>query len=521
MPLELFAPFRGFCLYILNSQPSIFGMTTTALLTRPVLAILLLAAGLVSSLAQNATNTVTSPAHDATNTVTTPVKTPSVKPADKPVLEPANKSIPAEQTASPAEYPSRQLRETELPSQGVATTPALAEPGPVLPYTGASAGAPLAGTSQLGGAPPLAAYGAGAPDTPFRWGRLAFRPHFSDSVSYGNSLSYSAGEQANTWIEEFSPGILINLGEHWTLDYTPTLRWYSDSRFTDGVDHSVFLQGQTTFGGWNFGLSQGFSESSQPLIETGAQTKEETYPTSLSAGGALNGRLSLSLGLFQNLRFLGADTSNQGLTDSKSWSTMNWLDYLYVQRLSFGLGAGFTYDNVQFGSDMTSEQVQARTRWIVENKLSLSLSGGLDIRQFLDSKVSGMVSPIFSLTAAYQLFKGTALSLGASTGVSPSYYSATVSKSTGLSAAVNQRILGRLFLSVNGGYSISDYSSSVNSGSGSGSNQESYSFGISLSTAFLKRASASIFYNKSFNKYGSDSYNYSPQTVGAQVSYRF
>jgi hypothetical protein len=521
MPLELFAPFRGNCLYILYSQPSIFGMTTTAPRTRPVFAILLLAAGLVSSPAQDTTNAVTSSVQAATNAVTTPVKTPSVTPVDKPVLEPANKSIPTEQTAPPAESPSRQPREAELPSQGVVTTPAAAGPGPVLPFTGASAGAPLAGTSQLGGAPPPAAYGAGASDTPFRWGRLAFRPHFSYSLSYGNSLSYSAGEQANTVIQEFSPGISVNLGEHWSLDYTPTLRWYSDSRFTDGVDHSVFLQGQTTFGGWNFGLAQGFSESSQPLIETGAQTKEETYPTTLSAGRALNDRLSLSLGLVQNLRFLGGDTSNQGLTDSKSWSTMNWLDYLYAPRLSFGLGAGFTYDNVQFGSDMTSEQVQARTRWIVENKLSLSLSGGLDIRQFLDSNVSGMVSPIVSLSAAYQLFKGTTLALSASTGVSPSYYSDTVSESTGFSAGLNQRILGRLFLSVNGGYSISDYSSTVYSRGSSGSNQETYSFGISLSTSFLKRAGASIFYNKSFNKYGSDSYNFSPQTVGAQVSYRF
>jgi hypothetical protein len=53
------------------------------------------------------------------------------------------------------------------------------------------------------------------------------------------------------------------------------------------------------------------------------------------------------------------------------------------------------------------------------------------------------------------------------------------------------------------------------------SNQETYSFGVSLSTSFLKRASASIFYNKSFNKSDSPGYNYNPQTAGAQVSYSF
>ena len=439
-------------------------MPTTALLKRPVLAILLLAAGLVSS-----------PAQEATNVVTTPV----------------------------------------------VTTPAAAEPGPVLPFFGASAGAPLAGTSQLGGTPPAATFGTDASDTPFRWGRLALRPHFSYSMSYGNSLSYSAGEQANTWIQQFSPGILLNLGEHWTLDYTPTLRWYSDSHFTDGFDHRVLLQGQTTFRDWTFGLSQGFSMTSDPLIETGAQTDQETYSTSIRAGRSLGSKLSMDLGLAQNLRFIDGNSSNQSLTDTKSWSTMNWLDYLYVQRLSFGLGAGFTYDNVKVGSDMTSEQVQARARWVPANKLSLSLSGGLDIRQFLNSNVSDMVSPIFSLSAAYKLFETTSLFASASSSVAPSYYSDAVSESTGFSAGVNQRILGRLFLSLNGGYTINDYTGTANSLQGTVSNQETYSFGVSLSTSFLKRASASIFYNKSFNKSDSPGYNYNPQTAGAQVSYSF
>ena len=261
--------------------------------------------------------------------------------------------------------------------------------------------------------------------------------------------------------------------------------------------------------------------TSDPLIETGAQTDQETYPTSIRAGRSLGSKLSMDLGLAQNLRFVDGNSSNQSLTDTKSWSTMNWLDYLYVQRLSFGLGAGFTYDNVTTGSDMTSEQVQARARWMPANKLSLSLSGGLDIRQFVDSNVSEMISPLFSLSAAYKLFETTSLFASASSSVAPSYYSDAVSEMTGFSAGVNQRILGRLFLNLNGGYTINNYSGTTGSRQGTASDQQTYSFGIGLSISFLKRASASIFYNKSFNKSDSPGYNYNPQTVGAQVSYRF
>ena len=42
-----------------------------------------------------------------------------------------------------------------------------------------------------------------------------------------------------------------------------------------------------------------------------------------------------------------------------------------------------------------------------------------------------------------------------------------------------------------------------------------------LALEFLKRANVSVFFNKAWNIYDSDSNNYDPQTVGAQLGYRF
>ncbi len=424
------------------------------------------------------------------------------------------------QTAFPLDYQAPQPSVPVLEMPRMRPSPFAPEPAPVTASTGASTGAPLAGTSQLGGAPPLPTPAAGAPDTPFRWGPFALRPHIAYQVSYGDSLSYSADQRANTWINELSPGILINLGDNWILDYTPTMRWYDDSHFKDATDHRVLLNGAATFRDWSFGLSQGFSKTFQPLIETGSQTEEEIYSTSLNAGRALNDKLSMDLGLSQNFRYIDQAASYQGLTDSLQWSTMDWLDYQYIKELSFGMGAGFTYDDVKVGSDMTSEQLQARAKWVPGNKLSLSASAGLDIRQFLDSDVSDMVSPIFSLSVGYQLFEATSVFVSASSTVSPSYYSDSVSESTGLNAGINQRLLKRLFLNVNGGYTARDYTSTGGVG-GSVGNQDTYSVNASLSMAFLKRANISVFYNKSWNDSDAGYYSYDPQTVGAQVGYRF
>jgi hypothetical protein len=406
---------------------------------------------------------------------------------------------------------------TDLPTDPQPVAPG---PGPVTPTTGASFGEPLAGTSQIGGA---SMFGAMPFDSEalFRWGRLNLRPRLSYTFSYGNGLSYRLGEEASSVIHQFSPGLTINLGDQWALDYAPTLRWYSDEAFEDVINHRVSLTGRTSFRDWLLRVSQGFSRTTDPLIETGSETDQDTYSTSLSAGRSLNSKLSVDLGLSQSLRFMGNESGSSGLTDRKSWSTMNWLDYQYIERLSFGLGAGFTYDSVERGSDMTSEQVQGRIRWVPGTKLSLALSAGLDIRQYLDSDASGTVAPIFSFTAGYRLFEATSLFAGASRSVSPSYYSQTLSESTGLTAGLNQRFLGRYFLSLNGGYTIRDYSGTGDSRSGRSGEHESYSFGANLGTGFLKRGSISVFYNKTWNDGSSGFYSFDPQTVGAQISYRF
>jgi len=401
-----------------------------------------------------------------------------------------------------------------VPNESMPTAPG---PGPVSPTAGASFGEPLAGTSQLGGP---AALGGMPLDSQglFRWGKFNLHPDFSYRVSYGDSLSRRVGEQSDSWIHEFSPGILINLGEDWSLDYTPTMRWYSDEHFSDVVNHRVYLRGGTTFKDWALSLSQGFSRTTDPLIETGAQTEEDTYATSIKAGRSLNSKLSVDLGIAQDFRFVDGNSSSRRLSDRKSWSTMDWLDYQYIERLSFGVGAGFTYDDVQYGSDMTSEQMRGRIRWIPGNKLSLSLSGGFEVRQFLDSNVSDMVSPLFALTAGYKLFETTSLFISASHSVSPSYYSDSVSESTGLNGGINQRLLGRLFLNVNGGYTTRDYTDTA--GTGAKANQDYYSLNASLGMGLLKRGSVSIFYNKIWYS-DSSTYDYDPQTVGAQVGYRF
>jgi hypothetical protein len=381
----------------------------------------------------------------------------------------------------------------------------------------------LGGTSQLGSPADFGGLLAMmSPEALLTLGPINLHPHISYRLSYGDQIQSSAGQFGNSFIHEFMPGMAFNLGEHWMLDYTPTLRWYSDNQFQNGTDHRVILTGNTTYQDWRFGFSQGFSLSSQPLVETAAQTDEEVWNTGLTAGYAFNSKVSLDMSLNQNLRFVGADQQNPFLTDSFQWSTMEWLNYQYVPNLTFSLGAGATYEAVDIGSDMMSEQVQARIMWRAGTRLDLSLSGGADIRQFLDSRVPGEVTPIYSLTASYKAFEQTTVFLAASQTISPSYYGGPLSQSTGLSAGLNQRLFGHLNLAVTGGYSINDYSATSLAGVVAPvENYDSATFGVSLGTTLLRRLSVSIFYNATYNISDSPLYDYSPTTLGFEFSTRF
>ena len=109
---------------------------------------------------------------------------------------------------------------------------------------------------------------------PFKYGPVTVRPHLSYRFMYGDGIQPVPTNQQKTVIQEISPGILLELGRHWTVDYTPTIRFYSNKQFRDGVDHAATLTGGLRQDDWSFGLSQNFIYTTAPLAETGSQAEQ-------------------------------------------------------------------------------------------------------------------------------------------------------------------------------------------------------------------------------------------------------
>ncbi|HEX3857616.1 MAG TPA: hypothetical protein VHY30_10005 [Verrucomicrobiae bacterium] len=347
---------------------------------------------------------------------------------------------------------------------------------------------------------------------PLQWGPVTLRPHVFYQFTYGTGVQSSPGQQHDTVVQELAPGVLFILSPHWTLDYTPTFTFYSGNSFENNVGQSVSLNGGTTYGDWTLGLSQNFTYSSSPQVQTGTQTSQQTYSTSLSASHSLNSKMSVDLGISQNLNF------PSGFQSTLEWSTMDWLNYEFWPRLTAGVGAGAGY--VEATPNTVFEQLQARVNWRATDKTSFGINGGPQFTQFTEGGAKPLINPTFGASIQYLPFQHTQLSLSANEAVNNSYYQNQVSTTTSVGANLSQRLLEKFYLSLGGSYSWEKYTAVAN-GVSANSSSDYYSLNVSLSTTFLKRVSASVFYSYSDNITSQSGLAFSSSQIGFNLGYKY
>jgi hypothetical protein len=351
---------------------------------------------------------------------------------------------------------------------------------------------------------------------PFKWDQIVFRPHADYQFTAAYGILAAPSNRVDTTIQTISPGILINLGPHWALDYTATIGFYSNTNFGTEFDNNITLTGQTVYTDWIFGFLQTADLSKSPLIETASQTSTQNYDTAVTGHHEDSQYISEDLGLYQNFQY-----SESGFEDTRSWSTLDWLNYQPQSRFNMGIGVGLGYNNADFGPDSLFEQVQARLNWRVRDKLSFQLSGGVQETQFLGGQGAGdLFSPIYGGTIQYQLFPQTEISAFINRSVSPSLFVGEYEEQTSVGASFSQRFFGQIYLNLSGSYNDQRYVASA-IGVSASRTDKFYSLVARLSHSFLKRGTASIFY-----QYGSDDstfsgYSFSSNQFGAEVNYSF
>jgi hypothetical protein len=383
-------------------------------------------------------------------------------------------------------------------------------------------------TSPAGGVPPEA--GLLAPSAGlWQWGSVDFHPHLLYRLLYGDGIPSGPGDHQTTMIQEISPGLLLDLGRQWTLDYTPALRLYSSRKFADGTDQSAVLAGQTSYQDWSYKLSQTYSSSSAPLLETEAPTEQVNYMTALSADRQLGSHLSAQLGANQNFRTV---SEFGGAQDVREWSGSSGLNWQFWRGFGIGVTASGGCDLITPGSDMTFEQGQASVNYQPGDKLNLALSAGME-----DTQINGarLANPTFSASVIYRPLDGTAASLSATRSVTPSFFQNTVTVDTIFSGTVSQKLFRKFSLDASGGYSTTPFIGFARISDGTftltglprlgvaavSRQDDSTFFNVRLSCPFLKRGTASLFFQETDTTSSVSLFSLTSTQVGLELGYRY
>ncbi len=351
---------------------------------------------------------------------------------------------------------------------------------------------------------------------PFELGPLILRPHPFYRFLYGDGIQAATNQVLTTSIQTVSPGLQVDIGRHWSLDYTPTWTLYSDHHFRDTFDQAVKLAWGTTYEDWILGASQSYATTSTPLIETGTQTDQENYSTAINLSYLINTKMSLDLAFNQDIN------SAAQLQSTRQWSTLDWVNYQFWPRLSAALGAGFGYVDVETGANMTYEQFQGRVGWRATDKVSFQIHGGLEDRQFLVSGASDALNPVAGAMIQYQPFEYTKLSLNADQTVATSLLTGTgtqITENSSIQANINQRLWEHWYLNMGGGYNTTKYTAAT--GAATSRQDDYYSFNVRLSTTFLKRGTIAAFYQISDNSSDQSGFTYSSHQVGLELGFRY
>jgi hypothetical protein len=306
----------------------------------------------------------------------------------------------------------------------------------------------------------------------------------------------------------------FDLGTRWNADYTPTWTYYSSGDLNNTVAHRASIHGMAGFTDGSIQFGQTYSRSSDPLVETGRQTREESARTSLSVNYALGRQSRVEAIVGYDLRY------SSGAPNTRSWTNQEMLHYQVSSRIDAAVGIGFGWVDVDPGLDMRYTRPQVRLGWRPVDKINVDVHAGREHRTFRASGLAAMNNPTYGASIHYQPIRVTSISFSADRGVSASYFQNQVNERSSWSIGFDQQLLEKFHL--NGGYGRSRVryipAAAVRI---VGRDDETSTFHLRLSTSFLRRGTIGIFYQRMRNTSNVGLYQFSSDQSGLEIGYRY
>lgn len=348
----------------------------------------------------------------------------------------------------------------------------------------------------------------------FRTGLIGLRPAFDYSFVHADGIQQARGRPLATNIQTTSLGLSTDIGPNWNVSYLPAWVVYSNPAFRDNVEQHLALTGAVFRPAWSASISQAYGRMDTPIVETGSQTAEQMSTTSLGFRWRWPANLNFNATLGQNLTFLDK------LPDRYEWTAAPEIDYQPVQQLLIGVGCTVGYVFVYHGPNSTYTRPMAHVQWQLTRKTALNASVGLDRWHFLAGNHSTTTSLYYAVGAAWNPFATTAVNITALRTDSAGLLRGEMSRTTGTSITLQQRLLGLLWLNLGMDRQRTAYLGAV-APTESRRSDQLRSYTASLSVPVLQRGSLSLFYRASYNGSTASGFGFASHQFGFEFGFKY
>lgn len=373
----------------------------------------------------------------------------------------------------------------------------------------------LAAGALAAGAAFAAAPTVGGTNTPFlKLGRIEIRPHLVYALEYQEGVLSRPGDADSTFVESVAPGVAVQFGANWNIDYTADAKFYSGRDFEDTVNHAFTITGLQPIGKMAVSGTQSVSSSANPSFETGRQTRIIAVLSSLSAGMPVGNKLSLVGSISQSLQFV------ETAPDSGTWSGNAGASFDSGRGWVVNTGVTSGYSAVYKSPDTFFVGPQVSLLWQATGKLAFSLTGSLEDRETLGGTRQRQFTPSYNATATFTPFSQTSIALTGVRANSPSLLGGQELESSQFGVTLQQRLLGRLRTNLGFSYGLSNYTTTVTAGPRD-RRDDLYTYTTGFTLPVARRGGVSVRYQRSINNSNAPGFDTDSTTVGFDVSYRY
>lgn len=358
--------------------------------------------------------------------------------------------------------------------------------------------------------------------TPIQLGSVTLHPHISYQLLYGDGVLVRPGTPTVSTSQMIAPGLRLDLGTHWVFDYTPTQTIYSNPDFDDTLTHAISLNGGYRYGEWQFLASQNYVTSSQSRIETGRQTDQKSYATTLTASYRFGEHMALDTVLNQQVLLIEnppGTPAGAGSPSTRDRFITERLNYIFTPRLRANLSVDMGYTAIDPGSDLTFTRPQVQFVWQATKKLSFNLQGGFENRKFRSGLAQDQTSSTYNGIIAYQPVENTTISFYLTRETPPSYIVNQTTQFNRWNIVLDQRLFQYFMLHT--GYSEEDSNYNLNVTGATARADKGYLFNVRLETTIFQRVGIKALYQHRKQNSDTPELSFAGSYVGFEINYTY